>query len=128
MRRGQAADGAAGPALKGQSFVRRLGFAMTGLRLALARERSLRVHALAAAGVVAVLVVERPAALWWALAALAIGLVVVAELVNSALEALVDRLHPERHPEIGAVKDIAAAAVLVASVVAVAVALAYLLR
>ncbi|CAI2934434.1 protein of unknown function [Aminobacter niigataensis] len=35
-----------------------------------------------------------------------------AELFNSALETLVDRLHPEIHPEIRVVKDMAAAAVL----------------
>ena len=40
-----------------------------------------------------------------------IGLVLVAELLNTAIEALADRLHPERHPEIRVVKDVAAAAV-----------------
>lgn len=115
-------------AMKGQGLLRRLGFAANGLRTALIRERSLRAQALAAAGVVAVLALTRPPALWWAIGLLAIGLVLVAELVNTALEALADHLHPERHPEIRAVKDIAAAAVLLASLVALGVAVAFCLR
>ena len=108
--------------MKGQAFVRRLGFACAGLKLALRRERSLRAHGLA---VLAVLLTRAPA-LWWALLGLASGLVLVAELLNSALETLADHLHPEQHPEVGAAKDIAAGAVLVASAVALAVGLAFL--
>ena len=40
---------------------------------------------------------------------------------NAALEAALDRLHPQRHPAIGAAKDAAAGAVLVASLAAAAV-------
>lgn len=112
--------------MKGQPFIRRVGFALHGLRLAVQREGSLRSHLLAAAAVLLVLLLIRPAPLWWALLALAVGLVLVAELVNSALEALIDHLHPERHPEIGAAKDIAAGAALVASGIAVLVGLAFL--
>ena len=107
--------------MKGQTFRRRLGFAIRGLALAVRRERSLRTQLLAAGMVLALLLATRPAAVWWALLLLACALVLVAELLNSALEALVDHLHPERHPAVGAAKDIAAGAVLVASVGAVAV-------
>lgn len=113
--------------MKGQSFIKRLGFALHGLRLAVARERSLRTHLLAATALLAVLLATRPAPLWWALLALAVGLVLVAELFNSALETLLDHLHPGQHPEIGAAKDIAAGAVLVACSVAVLVGAAFLL-
>jgi len=114
--------------MKGQPFIKRMGFALHGLRLAVQREGSFRSHLLAAAVVLVLLLLTRPAALWWALLALAVGLVLVAELVNSALEALIDHLHPERHPEIGAAKDIAAGAVLVASAVALVVGVAFVLQ
>ncbi len=39
--------------------------------------------------------------------------------MNTALEHLADRLHPELHPSIRAAKDCAAAAVLIASIAAV---------
>ena len=113
--------------MKGQPFIKRLGFALHGLQLAVQREGSLRTHLLAAAAVLLVLLAIRPAPLWWALLALAVGMVLVAELFNSALEALSDHLHPEEHPEIGAAKDIAAGAVLVASAIAVVVGLAFAL-
>ena len=114
--------------MKGQSFGRRLGFALQGLRTALGREASFRTQLAFAVVVVIALAVERPAAIWWAVCALAIGLVLVAELLNSALEALADRLHPEQHPQIRAAKDLAAAAVLVAAGTAVTIAVIYLLR
>ena len=49
----------------------------------------------------------------------------MAELFNSALETLIDHVHPEHHPEVGAAKDIAAAAVLLASIAAVVAGLAF---
>lgn len=48
-------------------------------------------------------------------------MVISAELFNTALEKLCDRLHPEIHPEIKAVKDIAAAAVLLLAIGAVVI-------
>lgn len=113
--------------MKGQSFLKRLQFALQGIRLALQRERSLRVQTLAGAAVLTVLTVVQPAALWWAVAVLTIGMVIVAELINAALETLADHLHPEQHPEIGAAKDIAAGAVLIAAIAAVLVALIFVL-
>lgn len=111
--------------VKGQAFNKRLGFALQGLKLAFTRERSLQTQVLAAAVVMLALLFIRPAPLWWALLALAAGLVLVAELLNSALETLIDHLHPEAHPVIGAAKDIAAGAVLLASVIALVVGVAF---
>ncbi len=116
------------PEVKGQGLAARLRFAVNGLAVAVRRERSLRTHLAAILAVTAVLAATRPAALWWAAAALAIGLVLVAELLNTALEILADRLHPDLHPAIRAAKDVAAGAVLVASLTALAVAAAFLLR
>ena len=114
--------------MKGLPFLRRLGFALAGLKLAARRERSFRFHLLAGAMVLGLLLATRPAPLWWARLGLATGLVLMAELFNSALETLLDHLHPDRHPAFGAAKDLAAGAVLVASVVALVVGLAFLLR
>ena len=72
-----------------------------------------------------VLILTRPAPIWWAVLGLAVGIVLMAELFNSALETLIDHVHPEHHPEVGAAKDIAAAAVLLASIAAVVAGLAF---
>lgn len=114
--------------MKGQPFNKRLVFALQGIYLAFRREQSIRLHGLAAIGVMAVLLFTQSSAVWWVLGMLTIGLVLVAELFNAALETLADYLHPEQHPEIGAAKDIAAGAVLIAAIAAVLVAVAFLLR
>jgi diacylglycerol kinase (ATP) len=54
----------------------------------------------------------------WALLVLAIGLVLAGEAANTALEALADRVAPDPHPLVGKAKDVAAGAVLIASVAA----------
>ena len=54
----------------------------------------------------------------WALIVLAIGLVLAAEALNTALEALADRVAPDHHPLVGRAKDAAAGAVLIASAAA----------
>jgi undecaprenol kinase len=109
--------------VKNQPFLTRLGFALSGISAALG-ERSFRTHVAVTAAVLVALLWLQPAPLWWALVALAVALVLALELANTAVERLADRLHPERHPEIKLVKDCLAAAVLVASVGAVAVAAA----
>lgn len=110
---------------KNQSFVRRLRFALAGLVHAVKVERSLRTQAGVFALMVVALIVLRPDALWWAAVMLASAGVLAAELFNTALEALADHLHPDQHPRIRIVKDCAAAAVLVATLGAVAVGIAF---
>jgi len=113
---------------KNQSFPRRLGFALSGLRHALRSEHSLKTQLVMFVGVVVALIVLRPGPLWWALVMLASAGVLAAELFNTAVEELADHLHPEVHPSIRVVKDCAAAAVLVASLGALGVAAALIVH
>ena len=53
--------------------------------------------------------------LGWAIVALAIALVLAAELANTAIEAVVDLVSPADHPLAKLAKDMAAGAVLLAS-------------
>ena len=55
----------------------------------------------------------------WALIIIAIGMVLVAECLNTAIEFLVDFVSPAYHEKAGKVKDLAAAAVLISSLIAV---------
>lgn len=57
----------------------------------------------------------------WLFLSLAIALVFLSELFNTSLEKLADKVEPTFDPLIGAVKDYASAAVLVASVFAIVV-------
>ncbi len=109
---------------KNRPFAARLWFALRGFAHALASERSLKVQVLMLAAVVAALLKLRPGALWWALVLASSAAVLASELLNSALEELADALHPTESEAIRRVKDTAAAAVLIASLGAVAVAVA----
>jgi undecaprenol kinase len=110
---------------KNQAFLNRIRFALNGIRFSVCTERSMRVHVLALVLVLIALIVFAPPPEWWALIGLACGAVVTTELLNTAIEHLLDRLHPEQHPSIGVVKDCAAAAVLVSSMAAIVVAVAF---
>jgi len=111
--------------MKNQPFHVRLGFALHGIAHAFRVENGFRFHVLAAVGVVAVLCITHAPPAWWAIAAVTVSAVMAAELFNTAIEHLADHLHPERHASIGIVKDCAAGAVLVVSVAALGVAVAF---
>lgn len=112
--------------MKNRSFLDRLGFAVHGLREGWQREHSFRTQVLIGMAAVLVFVFLGASGTWLAVVGLAIVLVLAAELFNSALEALVDHLHPEIHPEIRVVKDMAAAGVLLISIGALVVGLLFL--
>ena len=59
----------------------------------------------------------------WIAVVLSIGLVWVAEALNTAIEYVADLAHPDEHPEVKKLKDLAAASVLFASIVALIVGL-----
>ncbi len=97
---------------KNRPLAEKFRAAFAGIAAVWRRESNFRREAACAAAAVAALIVLRPALLWWALTFLVIALVLAAEMLNSTLEALIDRVHPERHPEIKVVKDMAAGIVL----------------
>ena len=107
--------------MKNRPFAVRLAFAFEGLKDAWRRERSLRAQAMI--GVIAMVAAAglRPGLLWSAAIAMSITLVLAFELINSAIEWMIDELHPGVSPQIKRIKDAAAAAVLVASFGALAV-------
>lgn len=112
------------PAGAGAAFARLRGAwlnSIRGLRMAYRGEQAFRQEVFLAA-------VAVPAAFWlgssWVEVALLVGcvwLVMVVELLNSAIEAAVDRIGPERHALSGRAKDVASAAVWMALVMCVAI-------
>jgi len=110
--------------MKNRSLFERTGFAFAGWCAAFRRERSFRAHVGVVVIGIMLLLVIRPEPIWWAIVALICALVVAIELINSALEALCDLLHPGIHPEIKAVKDMVSGAVLAVTLAAIVVAMA----
>lgn len=103
--------------------IRSFGPALAGLAWALRTQRNLQVHAMALCVVVA-LGLWLGIAVWeWCAILLASGMVWATELLNTSLEVLADRVSTAWEEAIRRVKDVAAAAVLIAAVAALAVGL-----
>ena len=96
-------------------ILKAFGFAITGLRSAVNRDLNFRVHIAVSVTVILMGLSFSISANEWFAIILAIGITFSAELFNSALEQLCDTTHPGIHPTIGRVKDISAAAVLIAA-------------
>ncbi len=108
---------------KNQTLSRRLTNACKGIYFCWQEENSFRTHIILGLITTAVFAFLHISLIWWALIILCIGLILAAETLNTAIEALIDHLHPEIHPNIGMVKDIMAGMVLILSLMAVIIAI-----
>ncbi len=106
-----------------QSWTDKFRVAFAGLFWALRDQASFRVHLSVTGAVIAVAASLRLQSWQWAGLIFAIGFVLTAELFNTSLEVLVAVMHPAHDPRVGRALDVAAAAVLVASLTAVAIGL-----
>ena len=95
---------------------RSFGHAFRGLKALLQTQPNARIHALATTLVVAAGAFLGLSTFEWALVALAVAGVWVAEALNTSIEFLVDLASPELHPLAAKAKDVAAGAVLVAAI------------
>lgn len=99
--------------MKNSGILSRARFSLAGLHYAWTNERSFRTQAILSPVVLAIMAWDRPPLLAWLVVLLALATASAMELINAAIEALADRLHPESHPQIGVVKDMASAAAFV---------------
>lgn len=97
-------------------FIASLNCAIEGILWAARTQRHMLFHLVSAILVLIAALVLRLSLHEFALLALAITLVLFAELVNTAIEVVVDLVSPEFHPLAQRAKDVAAGAVLLASV------------
>gem|GEM_PF-96262 len=98
--------------------LRSFGYAWKGIRCCIGKEQNLSFHLIATAVVVIAGFVLGITHMEWMIIILCIGVVIAAELFNTAIEKLVDLVSPQQHPVAGQVKDIAAGAVLVCAATA----------
>lgn len=105
------------------SLFKSFRYAFRGLAVAVREQRNLKIHLGAALVVTALGFWFGISATDWCVLLIMIGLVLGLELINTAIENLTDLVSPEFHPLAGKVKDIAAAAVLVVSIISVIVGL-----
>ena len=93
-------------------------FAIKGLLFVIANENNMRYHIMAAALTIGLGFYFNISDLHWFVIIMLIGLVIMAETINTAIEKLSDQIRPERDPKIGLIKDISAGAVLIISITA----------
>lgn len=96
-------------------FYRTFCYALEGIQTALCKERNMRIHMAAMILVVFAGTVLDLSAVEWCICLILFGLVIALELMNTAVEAVVDLVTEERKPLAKIAKDTAAGAVLTAA-------------
>lgn len=91
--------------------------ALKGIFNTIKEERNIKVHLVATALVIIAGILLKISITEWIICIILFGLVISAEIVNTAIEATVDLVTRERHPLAGKAKDAAAGAVLVLAIV-----------
>ncbi|MEI6256687.1 MAG: diacylglycerol kinase [Planctomycetota bacterium] len=102
-----------------RTWLRKFADAFRGLSRAIRSQSSFAFHLFVAGAVVAAGAVSRVSAVEWGLLILAIGLVLSAEIFNTAIESLARGPGSRRHPRLRDALDMASGGVLMAAITAV---------
>lgn len=100
------------------SFFKAFGYALNGIRSFVVQERNARIHLICTILVITLSIILKISKIEWMFIGSAIAGVWVAEMLNTAIEKLCDMVSQQVHPTIKLIKDIAAGAVLIASIYA----------
>jgi diacylglycerol kinase len=103
------------------TFFKSFGYAWQGMRSAFREQRNLKVQFAIASMVIVIGFVLSINVSQWAILLICIALVISLEMINTAIEKLVDLVTTEWKPKAGKIKDVSAGAVLLASIISVAV-------
>jgi diacylglycerol kinase len=99
------------------TFSKSLSYAFNGLRLAF-KDNHMKVHLAITFCVIGAGLFFEITRMEWLICFIVFGMVISLEVVNTAIEHFVDLVEPNFNPKAGAIKDLAAGAVLVASIAA----------
>jgi diacylglycerol kinase len=97
--------------------------AFAGLFYAIRTQQNMRIHLSVAVTVIALGAYLELDWIQWAVLALTIGAVMIAEMFNTVAEAALDAATPYYHPLVKVAKDVAAGAVLLTALIAICVGL-----
>ncbi len=106
---------------KNKSLVESFNNAIRGMISAVKTEKNMKIHLVTAFFILVLSLYYRLTKLEFLIICLTVGLVLVCELFNTAVELLVDLMVDIYHPKAKKVKDVTAAAVLVSAFVSLAV-------
>lgn len=98
--------------------IKSFNYSIQGIITFFKNEHNARIHAIAAVAVIVLGFYMQLTRSEWCWIVLAIGLVILTEMLNTAIEYLTDLVSPEIHPLAKKTKDVASGAVLIAALVA----------
>ncbi|OEK01501.1 hypothetical protein BFP97_08190 [Roseivirga sp. 4D4] len=101
--------------------IKSFGHAIRGIRITIWAEHNFRIHLVAALIVIALATYFEVSTSDWLWLVLSISLVFITEMINTAIERLVDMVEPDQNPLAGKIKDIAAGAVLLSAITSVVI-------
>lgn len=105
------------------SRIKSFSHAFSGLWYVIQTQTNARIHLVATILVICLAWGFNLSKVEWILLVFAIGIVWVAETINTAFESIVDLVSPQRHPLAKIGKDVSAAAVLIAAFVSAVIGL-----
>ena len=104
-------------------FVKSFGYSIEGLKYAYKYEQSMLIHVIFTVLVLLFNIILHITGIEWLMTLIAIGMVLSAELINTAIEATVDLITLEINPLAKIAKDCSSAATFVLSLMAAAIGL-----
>ena len=99
-------------------FVKSFSYSIEGLKYAYKYEQSMLIHIIATVCVIIANIFFQVEGMEWLISLLAIGMVLSAELINTAIEAVVDLVTLDIHPLAKIAKDCGSAATFVLAMMA----------
>mgnify|MGYP004526294315 FL=1 len=109
--------------LKNKNFIDAWKKAFSGIWYAIKTQRNVKIQLAIAVVIIAICIIAKPSKVECIFLTFATMLVIIAEVMNTAIEATVDLVTKEYHPMAKIAKDVAAGAVVLAAINAVIVAI-----
>ncbi len=104
-------------------LIKSFGYAIKGIKSVFGSEANMKIHGFVGFVVVICGIIFKISINEWLLCLLCFGLVLSMELVNTAIETIVDLVSPDQNPLAGKAKDIAAGAVLISAIISATIGL-----
>lgn len=108
--------------IQNKNFTQALYNAYKGIEYVLLHQRNAIIQVCCAIAVIIIGISFKISPIQWLCVLLCIGMVICLEIMNTAIEKLCNLINPNYNPTIKIIKDVAAAAVLLAAIVSLAVA------
>jgi Diacylglycerol kinase len=106
-----------------KTFIKSILFAFQGIKQFFSRDRNGRIQTVIGITAIVLGFIVSLSSFQWMLVLFCIGLVISLEMINSAIEKYCDLVTTDFHPGIKIIKDVAAGAVLVASLMSLVIGL-----